>query len=63
VAGKYVAKDLTGKSCSKEKDCAWKWKSEEEQDVEGGLEFGKSNKRSMKTRKELILPQCNKARL
>lgn len=63
VAGKYVAKVLKGESCGEEKDRAWKWKSKDERNVEGGLEFGKSQKRSASERRELIMPQEDRARL
>jgi sarcosine oxidase/L-pipecolate oxidase len=57
VAGKYVSKVLNGESCGEEKDLAWKWKSEAERDTEGGLEFGKSQKRSASGRRELAVGQ------
>jgi sarcosine oxidase/L-pipecolate oxidase len=45
IAGKYVAKVLRGESCGEEKDRAWKWKTNEERQHTGGLEFGKSTSR------------------
>lgn len=63
IAGKYVAKVLRGESCGKEKDRAWKWKSEEERRSGGGLEFGESGKRRADARKELRFENDERAKL
>jgi sarcosine oxidase/L-pipecolate oxidase len=64
VAGKYVSKVLKAESCGKDKDRAWKWKSEGERNIEGGLEFGQIQKRNASGRRELIVGQQEeKARL
>jgi sarcosine oxidase/L-pipecolate oxidase len=62
VAGKYVLKVLQNESCGADKDRAWKWKSDEERDIEGGLEFGQ--KQSAGGRRELFVDrQEEKAKL
>ncbi|KAH7411963.1 FAD dependent oxidoreductase [Phaeosphaeria sp. MPI-PUGE-AT-0046c] len=63
IAGKYVAKVLKGESCGDEKDRAWKWKDETERSSGGGLEFGKSGKRSSASRKELKFDNDERAML
>jgi sarcosine oxidase/L-pipecolate oxidase len=63
IAGKYVAKVLRGESCGEEKDHAWQWKSEKERTTEGGLEFGKSARKKIDQRREIIFDEKNRARL
>jgi sarcosine oxidase/L-pipecolate oxidase len=59
-----VSKVLKAESCGKDKDRAWKWKSEGERNIEGGLEFGQIQKRNASGRRELIVGQQEeKARL
>jgi len=55
IAGKYISKVLRGESCGGEKDCAWKWKTEAERISGGGLEFGKSGRKLVDSRRELLL--------
>jgi sarcosine oxidase/L-pipecolate oxidase len=62
IAGKYVAKVLGGESCGEEKDRAWKWKTKEERLSTGGLEFGKSGKKRVDARREVLLYE-NRVRL
>jgi sarcosine oxidase/L-pipecolate oxidase len=52
VAGKYVAKVLKGESLGEEKERAWKWKTEQERNIGGGLEFGRSGKKNVDGRKD-----------
>jgi sarcosine oxidase/L-pipecolate oxidase len=63
VAGKYVAKVLNGEGLGEEKERAWKWKTEEERNAGGGLEFGRSGKKSVDSRKEWGAYEESKARL
>lgn len=60
-AGKYIFNVLNGKSNGKEKDRAWKWKSEDELKRRDGKEFGDSARKSV--RRELAEFDEERARL
>lgn len=62
IAGKYVSKVLRGESCGGEKDRAWKWKTGAERMGGGGLEFGKSGRKLVGSRREL-LPHDSRSKL
>lgn len=64
IAGKYVAKVLNGESCGAEKDRAWKWKTAEDMEEGGGLEFGyRKGRKGDLGRRELSEFEDGRARL